>query len=147
MIRYILLLGGNIGDSNAALDKATEYIKTEAGTVLAFSPRIWTAAIGKGVTRDFLNQALLIESSLDPEELLDVLEAIERKMGRDKPLAVNWNVDNREYSDRIIDIDIAYVDFFGGNDFSGHWESPRLVIPHRAINERSYIGQLVSKIV
>lgn len=147
MKRYILLLGGNLDNPEISLDTACRYIGSEVGTILSSSPRIWTPPIGKGLTRDFLNQALLIESNMGPEELLDAVETIERKMGRQKPTLVEWNIQNRIFSDRIIDIDIAFADFSAGNEFKDEWHSSRLSIPHRAINERPFIGQLVSKII
>jgi len=147
MTRYILLLGGNLGDSEKALDTAIRFVRATVGAVVAESSRLLTSAIGKGLSGDFLNQALLVESSLSPEQLLDAVESIERKMGRDKPVSVEWDVADRVFSDRIIDIDIALADFAGGSDFKGEWHSSRLSIPHRALNERPFVGQLISELV
>lgn len=146
MTRYILLLGGNLGDPGKALAMARCHIAAQVGRIVSESSEMWTSPVGNGVTRDFLNQALIVETEMDPEQLLDSLENIERKMGRDKPACTRWNIEDRVYSDRIIDIDIEYADFSCCGRFDGRWNSERLSIPHRAADKRDYVARLVSEL-
>lgn len=144
MIKYVLLLGSNLGDPYKNLDGATELIKSLAGNIVWESDAIETEPIGDGVHNKFLNKALMIESELEPEPLLDILENIERKLGRNKPLRTNWNIENRIFEDRLIDVDIALMDLSGGKSFKDEWHSERLCIPHRALSSRPFVSLLLN---
>ncbi|MDR2340925.1 MAG: 2-amino-4-hydroxy-6-hydroxymethyldihydropteridine diphosphokinase [Puniceicoccales bacterium] len=83
---------------------------------------------------DFLNQCLLIETWLHPEEFLRHTQAIERAMGRVK------NVPN---GPRVIDIDLLMFDNFVVRGLT-------LTLPHPALNTRRFLieelGELGIKI-
>lgn len=64
-----------------------------------------TEAWGMEDVNDFLNQALMVKTSLEPEELLKVTEEIEQEAGREKT-----NRDNKGYESRKLDIDILLFD-------------------------------------
>jgi 2-amino-4-hydroxy-6-hydroxymethyldihydropteridine diphosphokinase len=93
------------------------------------SPIILNAAHGPA-GRDFANAAALIESDLDPPEMLARLKTIEREFGR-RP--------GRRWGPRVIDLDIAL--WSGGN-----FRSRRLTIPHAELAKRSFVLQPLSSI-
>ena len=71
----------------------------------------------------FLNQAIAIQTKLEPLELLIKLKGIEKKMGRQKTF---------RYGPRIIDIDILFF-----NELIK--ESPELTIPHPVLHKRAFV--------
>lgn len=71
----------------------------------------------------FLNQVLKIKTSLKPSELLDVLESIEKNLGRSLKTKLR---------PRTIDIDILLY----GEDIV---DLPELKIPHQHMNDRQFI--------
>lgn len=73
---------------------------------------------------DFLNMAVKGETALDPIDLLDAIQAIEARFGRDRGA-------ERPKGERSLDIDILA---YGDLDF----ESERLIIPHPRLLERKF---------
>lgn len=71
----------------------------------------------------FLNCAVAVETSLRPRELLDGLQAIEARLGRQRVL---------RYGPRVIDLDIL---FYGGEVVS----EAGLEIPHPKLAERQFV--------
>jgi 2-amino-4-hydroxy-6-hydroxymethyldihydropteridine diphosphokinase len=86
------------------------------------SPILINPAHG-GAGRDFANAVALVESELDPPELLAALKAIERSFGRRH---------GRRWGPRVLDLDIA---LWSG----GRYASRRLTVPHPALAQRSFV--------
>lgn len=80
-----------------------------------------TAPVGPAQP-DFLNAAVLVETELAPEGLLDALLAIEARLGR---------VRRERWGPRVIDLDVLWID---GIVVDG----PRLVVPHPHLRERAF---------
>ena len=86
------------------------------------SPIILNAAHG-GAGRDFANAVALVESELEPPDMLVRLKAIEREFGRRR---------GKRWGPRVLDLDVAL--------WSGRrWRSRRLTIPHRQLRMRSFV--------
>jgi len=66
---------------------------------------------------------VLVDTTLDPEALLDVANAIEAELGR---------VRGERWADRTIDIDL--IDYEGVT-----LDSPRLTLPHPRAGERDFV--------
>ena len=77
-------MGSNLGDRQAALDKAVAALhEHERIAVRQVSSYYETDPVGGPPDAPlFLNAAVEIETDLEPRELLDVLLAIERQLGR-----------------------------------------------------------------
>jgi 2-amino-4-hydroxy-6-hydroxymethyldihydropteridine diphosphokinase len=118
-----LLIGGNEGDRAAHLTAAQENIALAAGSLLRSSSIYETAPWGKSDQADFFNQALELETPLDAPALMNVLLAIEEKMGRQR---------REKFGSRIIDIDILFF-----ND--AIIREPGLIIPHPEIPNRRFV--------
>jgi 2-amino-4-hydroxy-6-hydroxymethyldihydropteridine diphosphokinase len=93
------------------------------------SPIVLNAAHG-GAGRDFANAVALVESALDPPEMLSRLKSLEREFGRRA---------GRRWGARVLDLDIA---LWSGGTF----RSPRLTIPHPRLARRSFVLQPLSAI-
>lgn len=118
-----MLLGSNLGDRQLFLKEADRLLQEQAGRILERSSIYETEPWGFTSKDLFLNQALKIETSLDPYELLKVIKAIETKLGRIRK--------TQKYSPRCIDIDILFY-----NDEV--YFSDDLVIPHPRLHDRMF---------
>jgi 2-amino-4-hydroxy-6-hydroxymethyldihydropteridine diphosphokinase len=86
------------------------------------SPIILNPAQG-GAGRDFANAVALVESEMQPPELLLALKRLEREFGR-RP--------GKRWAARVLDLDIAAWS-------AGRWRSRGLAIPHSRLAERSFV--------
>jgi 2-amino-4-hydroxy-6-hydroxymethyldihydropteridine diphosphokinase len=93
------------------------------------SPIILNSAIG-GAGRDFANAVSLIESALDPPEMLRRIKAIEREFGRRR---------GKHWAARVLDLDII---LWSG----GRFRSRSLTIPHYGLEQRSFVLQPLAAI-
>ena len=73
---------------------------------------------------DYVNAAALVASRLEPLELLDALQAIERSRGRRRS-TLRWGP-------RVIDLDILVMG-------RRTWEDERLRLPHPQLHRRAFV--------
>ena len=118
-----LLLGSNLGDSQATLKRASDLIERRIGKIVNSSSIYATEAWGIEDQPDFLNQVFEIESLLSPQSLLLKANAIEKALGRKR--LIKWD-------SRIIDIDILY---YGALII----DSDNLIIPHPENQNRNFV--------
>lgn len=128
-----LSLGSNIGDREEVLKNAISCIKITIGETVAVSSLYETIPFEFESNNYFLNIACQIQTILSPLELLEKTQDIERKLGR------KTKSQNRNYSDRLIDIDVLFYDNL-------IYEHPLLLIPHPRIHERSFVLDPLSEI-
>jgi 2-amino-4-hydroxy-6-hydroxymethyldihydropteridine diphosphokinase len=93
------------------------------------SPIILNPAHGPA-GRDFANAVALVESDLEPPEVLSRLKGIEHAFGR-RP--------GRRWGPRVLDLDLA---LWSG----GKFRSRGLTIPHRQLASRSFVLQPLAAI-
>ena len=125
-----LLTGGNTGNRLENLNKAAALTEAYAGNIIMRSSVYKTAAWGITDQPDFFNQVLLIETSLPPEELMQILLAIEAKMGRKRLIAMG---------PRNIDIDILFYT-------QEQINRPELIIPHPRLHLRRFALEPLAEI-
>jgi 2-amino-4-hydroxy-6-hydroxymethyldihydropteridine diphosphokinase len=122
--RVHLGLGSNLGDRRGNLQKALEQIAALPGTrVVKVSSFIETEPVDGPPQGKFINAAVMIETELEPEALLDGLQGIENELGRQRE--VRWGP-------RTVDIDILT---FGQRRI----ETDRLTAPHPRLHERAFV--------
>lgn len=117
-----LLLGGNLGDRPSYLSQAREGIGAQVGRILRCSSLYETAAWGNTAQPAFLNQVLAVQTSLEPEQLLQKINSLEQELGR---------VRQEHWGARVIDIDIL---FYGDLVL----QSQRLTVPHPQLHLRRF---------
>ena len=121
MLAY-LSLGSNIEPHVDYLDRAVTALES-AGQVTALSPIYETEPLGPGQQSWHVNQAMALETKLEPIELLHTCKQIEAALGR-KP---------REHlGPREIDIDIL---LYNGRVV----HTPELTIPHPELPNRRFM--------
>jgi len=118
-------LGSNMGDRAAHLASARNRLATLPGTRLVATSRVEeTAPIGPVPQGAFLNQMVLLETTLEPRELLGHLHAIESERGRERQAGVRWGP-------RTLDLDIVR---YGDRSV----REPDLTIPHPELPRRDF---------
>lgn len=124
-MKYYLNLGSNLGNRLLHLTRAMKAIGEEFGPYET-SHKVESAPWGFDSTNRFVNIGLAIESELDPEDVMQRLQAIEKSIS---PRGHRrWD---GTYNDREIDIDIMATD-------EGTYESETLHIPHRHLEKREF---------
>jgi len=127
--RTVIGLGSNKGNRKFYLQFSICLIEWEVGHVVQASSVIETPSWGFE-SAPFLNQVIVVETDMTPLELLDALQAIERKLGRTQKSTV---VDGKPvYHDRTIDLDILDYD-------RKPYHDDRLTLPHPHIAEREFV--------
>jgi 2-amino-4-hydroxy-6-hydroxymethyldihydropteridine diphosphokinase len=123
---YAIAIGSNRphgrhGRPPQVVESAIARLDAEFGLFDA-SPIVLNRAIGRA-GRDFANAVALVESDLEPVEMLGRLKAIERAFGR-RP--------GKRWGPRVLDLDIV---LWSG----GRFRSRRLTIPHRELAKRGFV--------
>ena len=82
-VEVLVGLGSNLGDRDAALDRAIERLDATPGVrVVAVSPRIETAPVGGPPQGPYRNAAARLETDWSAHALLGLFQALERAAGR-----------------------------------------------------------------
>lgn len=123
MNSVFLLIGGNLGNRLQNLEIAKKEIAAKIGQIQKTSSVYETAPWGIAEQPNYLNQVVLVHSTLLPEEVLQTVLNIETTMGRSR---------KEKYGPRIIDIDILFY-----NDEIVSLE--QLTIPHPEIQNRRFV--------
>jgi 2-amino-4-hydroxy-6-hydroxymethyldihydropteridine diphosphokinase len=123
MSTVALSLGSNLGDRLHLIRKAVFLIRSAGLVVLASSDVFETSPWGMEDQPRFLNACVLAETSLSPEELLDLLKGMEDAIGR---------TPEKRWGPRTIDIDILFYDGLS-------IRSDRLTVPHREMARRTFV--------
>lgn len=144
MTRALIAFGANIGDVHASFRQSVQQLSAvaEVALISVASPVVTTAVTGKPIhddpdadpdadpetdaDPDYLNSAVLVETSLSVEQLLVVTQAIERDMGRQRPGS------QQRWRPRKIDLDII---LFGQQIV----DRPGLQIPHPRMSFRKFV--------
>lgn len=124
-INVYLCLGSNMGDRMGQLRKATELISQNIGKVAKKSHFYDTQPWGNTDQDAFLNQVLMINTTLDPRDILKEITMIEREMGRARKETDKWGP-------RPIDIDIL---LYGKRII----RDKGLEIPHPEMHKRAFV--------
>ncbi|MES2062197.1 MAG: 2-amino-4-hydroxy-6-hydroxymethyldihydropteridine diphosphokinase [Bacteroidota bacterium] len=122
MINVFLLLGSNLGNRNAFLHNAIAYITRDIAPVVKESAVYETQSWGKTDLPDYLNQVIMLQTTLPAQDVLQRILKIEIEMGRKR---------EEKWGSRIIDIDILFY----GSDIINQ---PNLIVPHPQLHNRRF---------
>ncbi|MEM5565882.1 2-amino-4-hydroxy-6-hydroxymethyldihydropteridine diphosphokinase [Psychroserpens sp. AS72] len=119
-----IALGSNKGDRMKYLQDAVDAIFTEIGKVNTIAKVYNTPAFGfEG--DDFLNTCIYVESVFSAEVVLEKLQIIEKRLGRERNQTDG-------YQSRTIDLDILFYD-------DEIMSSETLNIPHAQLEKRKFV--------
>jgi len=132
MTSCLIGLGANLGDRRAALDEAVDRLSRHPELELRKKSRwLQTDPVGgPGEQAEFLNGAALLETTLEPRELVAELLSVEKALGRHR--TVRWaareiDLDLLLYGDRVI-------------------ESPEVTVPHPRMAFRRFVLEPAAQI-
>jgi 2-amino-4-hydroxy-6-hydroxymethyldihydropteridine diphosphokinase len=118
-------LGSNLGDRAAQLRDAIAALRATDGiSGLVCSSVYETDPLGPPPQGPYLNAAARFEATLDPQELLERLLAIERAQGRPRRHA--------HHGPRTLDLDLL---LYGDRRI----ERPGLTLPHPQLHRRAFV--------
>ena len=126
-LRAYVGIGANLGRRERTIHRAIELLgELEGVEVVAVSSLRETAPWGLVEQPAFVNGAIELETDLEPQDLLEALLALERRLGRrrDAPTAEQWGP-------RVIDLDLL---LYGDLVVDG----PGLRVPHPHLHERRF---------
>jgi 2-amino-4-hydroxy-6-hydroxymethyldihydropteridine diphosphokinase len=130
-----IALGSNLpspaGTPRQTLDAAMDRL-SELGRVAARSSYYSTEPVGYANQPEFLNAAIALETSLEPQPLLEALLAIERDFGRDR----SHGIPN---GPRTLDLDLL---LYGDAVVN----TPTLQLPHPRMHQRGFVLQSLAEI-
>jgi 2-amino-4-hydroxy-6-hydroxymethyldihydropteridine diphosphokinase len=117
-------LGANLGDREATIRRALELLEAVGVEVVAVSSLKETDPVGYEDQPKFLNGAAALRTELAPGTLLERLQDIELRLGRDRS--------GPRYGPRTIDLDLLLYD---GETI----DEPGLQVPHPRLHERRFV--------
>ncbi len=129
--RVYIACGSNIGDKRAHLSAAVDALLGDKRCrVLRVSDWVETTPYGGVEQADYLNGALSIETLYTPEELLEVLQGIEKAEARER---------KERWGPRTLDLDILL--------YEGRvMDTRKLTIPHKDMQNRDFVLKPLSQI-
>ena len=124
MASAALGLGSNMGDRIGQCRQAVSELAGHSGNrVVKGSSWYETRPVGYADQSDFINGAVLLDTTLSPLHLLDAMKEVEKHLGR----TATWKNGPRE-----IDLDLLIYDDLV-------LDLPRLSLPHPAMAERAFV--------
>jgi 2-amino-4-hydroxy-6-hydroxymethyldihydropteridine diphosphokinase len=126
-----MLLGSNLGNREQMIKLAIAQIEKEVGTIKATSAFYETEPWGNTNQPAFVNLALVVDTALDPLEVLETVLGIEKMLGR---------VRHERWGSRTIDIDLI---FYGQQVI----DIPKvLTVPHPELQHRRFVLEPLAEI-
>ena len=128
--RAFIGLGANLGDARGTLAQAAKAIAAIPGTTLVAQSATYRSAPVDAQGPDFLNAVLEIRTTLEPQTLLQALQAIEQAHGRLRPY---------RNAPRTLDLDLL---LYGERVL----HTPALTVPHPRAHQRAFVLQPLAEI-
>ncbi len=124
MIRAYIALGSNLEDPRQQVTDALQELRAIPNTEMLAHSRLYRSdPVGPPGQPDYINAVACLETTLEAEQLLDALQAIEQAHDR---------VRKQHWGPRTLDLDIL---LFGDQLIS----TERLTVPHAFMSERSFV--------
>jgi 2-amino-4-hydroxy-6-hydroxymethyldihydropteridine diphosphokinase len=124
VVRAYVGLGANLGDAVATVRAALAELTAIAHTDVVAQSALYRSAPLDAQGPDFVNAVAALDTRLTAGALLDALQAIERRHGRERPYRNaprTLDLDLLLYGDAVIDA------------------PPRLIVPHPRLHERAFV--------
>ena len=122
---YYLNIGSNMGDRRDNLYRAVVAIAAITGEC-AVSSIVESEPWGFESDNRFMNLGVSFDSDIEPQEMLDRIHDIERRLG-----SASHRDEQGGYIDRLVDIDIVAIDDLV-------IDTPTLHVPHPHLPERDF---------
>ena len=118
-----MAFGANLGDAQATVLQAIQDVGALASTQLQKASSLYASAPLEATGPEFVNAVAIYSTNLPPLDLLDALQNLENKAGRERPFP---------NAPRTLDLDLIWYD-------NVELDSPRLTLPHPRWRERAFV--------
>ena len=125
MTTAFVALGANLGDPLKALPQVIEVIDAVEGISVTARSRFYSTAPIDSSGPDYTNAVIRIETTIEPEALLQTLLTIEKDFGRKRPAGIH-------NAPRTMDLDLL---LYGDVEMA----SETLILPHPRMHERAFV--------
>lgn len=122
-------LGANLGDARATLRDALDALRALARPGSFAASSMWRSAPIDSHGPDYINAVARLRTTLAPHALLEALQAIEQRFGRERPY---------RNAPRTLDLDVL---LYGvqGDDGGLVLADDRLTVPHPRAAQRAFV--------
>lgn len=121
--RVFVGLGANLGDAVATVRAAFEALGELPHTACVARSSLYRSAPVDAQGCDYVNAVAQLQTGLSPTALLEALQAIETRFGRQRPY---------RNAPRTLDLDLL---LFGERRIA----TPQLTVPHPRLHERAFV--------
>lgn len=123
MTQAYIGLGANLGDARHTLQTAADELAHATGVSQLTLSRFYRSAPVESSGPDYVNAVAMVQTRLNARPLLEVLQQIERKHGRERPY---------RNAPRTLDLDLLLY---------GTWviDEPGLIVPHPRMHQRAFV--------
>jgi 2-amino-4-hydroxy-6-hydroxymethyldihydropteridine diphosphokinase len=121
--RVFVGLGANLGDAVATVRAAFEALNVLPQTRCVARSSLYRSAPIDAQGADYINAVAQLQTRLLPEALLEALQAIEERFGRERPY---------RNAPRTLDLDLL---LYGQRRIA----TPLLTVPHPRLHERAFV--------
>lgn len=122
-VRAYVALGANLGDGAATLRSVLAELQETGGIAAVTASPFYRSAPVEASGPDFVNAVAALDTHLAPLELLDALQALENRHGRERPY---------KNAPRTLDLDLLLY----GDTVLDH---ERLTLPHPRMHLRAFV--------
>ncbi|WLW60999.1 2-amino-4-hydroxy-6-hydroxymethyldihydropteridine diphosphokinase [Achromobacter aegrifaciens] len=122
-VRAYVALGANLGDGAATLRSVLAELQETGGIAAVTASPFYRSAPVEAAGPDFVNAVAALDTHLTPLELLDALQALENRHGRERPY---------KNAPRTLDLDLL----LHGDTVLDH---ERLTLPHPRMHLRAFV--------
>lgn len=120
-----VLLGSNLGDREFLVNQACKMMDERCGEIVAKSRLYESEPWGFLAEYWFLNQVIVLKTTLSPDDLMRKLLSIEKELGRDR------SQPHEGYVSRPMDLDILYY----GSEII---DTQMVTAPHPRLHQRRF---------
>ena len=132
MSRVVFLTGSHAPDRDDVLRRTAEILVRRVGEVEMASQIYGSEPWGFHAEEMFSNQALVLQTTLTPIEVLDEALATEQEVGRDRASEqMEKQITGERYASRVVDVDVMFYD-------DEVIDTPRLKLPHPLLHVREF---------
>lgn len=122
-VRAYIGLGANLGDSAATLRRVLDELRGTPGVVAVTASPFYRSAPVDAAGPDFVNAVAALDTVLPPLALLDALQALETRHGRQRPY---------RNAPRTLDLDLLLHG-------DARLDDGRLILPHPRMHLRAFV--------
>jgi 2-amino-4-hydroxy-6-hydroxymethyldihydropteridine diphosphokinase len=123
-------VGANLGDAMTTVQQAMRDVADLPQTQQVKASSLYRSAPYEAQGPDFINAVVLVQTQLTPLALLQALQALELKGGRERPF---------KNAPRTLDLDLI---FYGDVVMS----TPELTLPHPRWQDRAFVLQPLAEV-